>query len=62
VKAFRYAKEQRLLQLMLDEVPLSGYTFEQRLLFGRGINTMEPKNLEAVLSTQFTGLSKFALQ
>jgi len=31
-------------------------TFEQRLLGARVINTIDPKNIEAILSTQFNGL------
>ncbi|OQD80985.1 hypothetical protein PENANT_c030G04537 [Penicillium antarcticum] len=32
----------------------SGNTFEQKLLFARGIDTIEPQNIEAILSSQFS--------
>ncbi|DAA74994.1 TPA_exp: Cytochrome P450 [Trichophyton benhamiae CBS 112371] len=54
VKAVRYEKRQQILQLFLEEVAASGSTFEQNLLFARGIDTVEPRNIEAILSTQFT--------
>lgn len=54
-KAFRVASEQRLLRLMNDIVKETGTTFEQNLLGARGIDTVDPVNIEAVLSTQFTG-------
>lgn len=56
IKAFRTANEQRLLRLMVDIVETTGPTFEQKLLGFRGIDTVEPVNIEAVLSKQFTGL------
>jgi hypothetical protein len=55
VKAFRVAGEQRLLRLMSQIVKETGTTFEQNLLGARGIDTIEPANIEALLSTQFTG-------
>ncbi|KAM5453829.1 hypothetical protein MaudCBS49596_002452 [Microsporum audouinii] len=54
VKAFRYEKRQQILKLFLEEVASSGVTFEQNLLFARGIDTVDPENIEAILSTQFT--------
>ncbi|KXT06369.1 hypothetical protein AC578_9095 [Pseudocercospora eumusae] len=53
-KAFRAASEQRLLRLMLDIVENTGPTFEQKLLGSRGIDTVDPVNIEALLSKQFT--------
>ena len=55
IKAFRYAKAQQIMQFFLSVVEESGYTFEQGLLGARGIDTVDPKNIEAVLSTQFSG-------
>jgi hypothetical protein len=55
LKAFRYEKKQRILQFFLDVVAESGNTFEQNLLFARGIDTIEPRNIEAILSVQFAG-------
>jgi hypothetical protein len=54
-KAFRVAGEQRLLHLMNDIIKETGTTFEQNLLGARGVDTVEPANIEAILSTQFTG-------
>lgn len=33
----------------------TGDTFEQVILGARGIDTRDPKNIEAILSTQFNG-------
>jgi hypothetical protein len=55
LKAFRCARQQKILQFFLDVIAASGNTFEQQVLFARRINTIEPRNIEAVLSTQFTG-------
>jgi hypothetical protein len=55
LKAFQHERKQRILQFFLDVVAESGNTFEQKLLFARGIDTIEPKNIEAILSTQFAG-------
>lgn len=55
VTAFRVANEQRLLRFMNEIVEKTGNTFEQNLLGARGIDTVEPANIEALLSTQFTG-------
>ncbi|SMR57253.1 unnamed protein product [Zymoseptoria tritici ST99CH_1E4] len=54
LRTFRVAKEQRLLHFFNDLVRSTGnWTFEQRLLGISGIDTFEPENVEAVLSTQF---------
>ncbi|SMQ53680.1 unnamed protein product [Zymoseptoria tritici ST99CH_3D7] len=54
LRTFRVAKEQRLLHFFNDLVRSTGiWTFEQRLLGISGIDTFEPGNVEAVLSTQF---------
>ncbi|KAL4929239.1 cytochrome P450 [Aspergillus undulatus] len=53
-KAFFYERKQQILKFFLDVVAESGTTFEQNLLFARGIDTVEPRNIQAVLSTQFT--------
>jgi hypothetical protein len=55
VHAFRSAREQRLLRLMSEIAQKTGPTFEQRLLGIRGIDTVEPVNVEAILSKQFYG-------
>ncbi|KAL3475350.1 n-alkane-inducible cytochrome P450 [Aspergillus californicus] len=54
LKAFQYERRQQILKFFLDVIDESGNTFEQNLLFARGIDTIEPVNIQAVLSTQFT--------
>jgi cytochrome P450 len=53
MKAFRYAREEHILSFFLDVVEESGTTFEQNLLGARGIDTMDPENIEAILSKDF---------
>ncbi|KAF2197371.1 cytochrome P450 [Delitschia confertaspora ATCC 74209] len=53
LKAFRYAREERILAFFLTVVEESGTTFEQSLLGARGIDTIDPENIEAVLSKNF---------
>lgn len=55
IKAFLYANAQQLMQFFHSAIEESGYTFEQALLGARGIDTVDPENIEAVLSTQFIG-------
>jgi hypothetical protein len=55
VTAFQTARQQRLLRLMSEIVEKTGSTFEQSLLGSRGIDTVAPANVEAILSTKFTG-------
>lgn len=59
LKAFHHERRQQILQFFLDVVAESGTTFEQNLLFARGIDTIDPRNIEAVLSTQFSGQCDF---
>ncbi|KAJ5683338.1 hypothetical protein N7462_006503 [Penicillium macrosclerotiorum] len=54
LKAFRHERKLRILQFFLDVVAESGNTFEQNLLFARGIDTIDPRNIEAILSSHFT--------
>ncbi|KAL4752594.1 hypothetical protein BDW72DRAFT_211555 [Aspergillus terricola var. indicus] len=54
VKAFRYDRRQQILKFFVNVVDKSGTTFEQNLLFARGIDTIDPQNIQALLSTQFT--------
>ena len=44
-----------ILNFFLAVVRRTGTTFEQILLGARGIDTIDPENIEAVLSTQFNG-------
>ena len=53
VKVFRCAQEERVLRLFIQVVGDSGTTFEQSLLGVKGIDTIDPENLEAILSTDF---------
>ncbi|KAK1756234.1 cytochrome P450 [Echria macrotheca] len=52
-KAFKYSRQQQVLQFFLDVVAESGTTFEQNLLGSRAIDTIDPANIEAILSTNF---------
>ncbi|KAJ8116574.1 hypothetical protein OPT61_g2020 [Boeremia exigua] len=53
VAVFRHAEAGTILQFFLDVLELSGPTHEQRLLGSSGINTIEPQNIEHILSNQF---------
>ena len=53
--ALAAAKERRILKLFLKIIDENGYTFVQHLFGVPGIDTMDPENIEAVLSTKFTG-------
>ncbi|KAF2477703.1 cytochrome P450 [Lindgomyces ingoldianus] len=55
--ALRYVREERVLAFMLTVVDESGTTFEQNLLGARGIDTVDPENIEAILSKDFTNYS-----
>ncbi|PWY82418.1 cytochrome P450 [Aspergillus eucalypticola CBS 122712] len=52
VQAFRYDRRQQVLKFFLDVVAKSGTTFEQNLLFSRGVDTIDPQNIQTLLSTQ----------
>ncbi|KAJ5719699.1 n-alkane-inducible cytochrome P450 [Penicillium malachiteum] len=55
-KAFRYDSRQRILQSFLDVITeTDSDTFEQKLLFVCGIDTIDPENIKAVLSDQSKG-------
>jgi len=53
VEAFKADQAGAILGFFQSIVERTGTTFEQVLLGNRGINTVDPKNIEAVLSTQF---------
>lgn len=55
LKAFKYESKKHILQFFLEVMDENGHTFEQKLLFARGIDTIDPENIEAVLSSQFEG-------
>lgn len=54
-KAIKYARTMQILQFFLDVVDDNGTTFVQELLGATGIDTVDPENIEAVLSTNFEG-------
>lgn len=56
-EAYRQAMEGRILRFFSILVGSMPPTFEQKLLGLSGIDTVDPKNIEAVLSTQFNGAS-----
>jgi cytochrome P450 len=56
VEAFNADKQGHILDFFLKCVSRTGNTFEQRILGSRGIDTQDPQNIEAILSTQFTGM------
>lgn len=58
VKALQFARTEQILQFFVQVVRENGLTFEQRLLGATGIDTVDPRNIEAVLSANFTGTSQ----
>ncbi len=50
---FAASREKRLLRHFITIVERSGATFEQALLGERGFGTVEPRNLEVLLSGKF---------
>lgn len=57
IKALKYARTMQILQFFLEVVDDNGTTFVQELLGATGIDTVDPENIEAVLSTDFEGIS-----
>ena len=55
LEARRADQTGNILDFFLALVRRTGDTFEQVLLGARGLDTQDPENLEAVLSTQFNG-------
>lgn len=55
VNAFKADKQGLLLEFFLDLISQTGNTFEHMILGARGIDTQDPDNIEAILSTQFSG-------
>ena len=62
IKALRYARTMHILQFFVDVVDENGTTFEQKLLGARGIDTVDPENIETILSTSFDGGSGCLLE
>lgn len=57
LKALKFARTEQILQFFLEVVDDNGTTFVQELLGATGIDTVDPENIEAVLSTNFEGTS-----
>ena len=56
VKCVKADNANQILRFFISVLENTGYTHAQ-LLFGlRSINTVEPQNIEVILSTQFKGL------
>jgi cytochrome P450 len=55
--AFEHARAHRILRFFVQIIEQNGITFEQDLLGQTGIDTVDPKNIETILSTQFTNFS-----
>jgi len=51
--------EGRILRFFTTLINTVPPTFEQKLFGISGIDTVDPKNIEAVLGTQFTGIPIF---
>lgn len=56
LKALKYARTMQILQFFLEVVDDNGTTFVQELLGASGIDTVDPENIEAVLSMNFDGM------
>jgi hypothetical protein len=55
--AFRIIAEKQILQWFVQLFDQTGPTFEQNVLGAKGIDTIEPENIESILSTNFAGKS-----
>ena len=60
IRGFKAGREKRLLSLFTEYFNQLGSTVELSILGGIGFATMDPENVEAVLSTHFDGTSLFA--
>ncbi|KAM3086831.1 hypothetical protein ACMFMG_000954 [Clarireedia jacksonii] len=54
IKAFKCSRESRILRFLVDIVQRHPPTFQQKLLGQTGIDTVEPRVIEAILGSQFT--------
>jgi hypothetical protein len=52
----------QILHFFLEVVEESGSTFEQSLLGSRGVGTVDPQNIEAILSVNFNGRKLMPIQ
>lgn len=53
---FRASMEMRVMELFLFHFRQTGYTLKQVILKTAAYGTVDPANLEAMLSTNFTGI------
>jgi hypothetical protein len=60
-RGFRAGRQKKLLSLFTDYWGYLGPTVEISILGGTGYATMEPENIEAVLSTRFEGTCHLVL-
>ena len=58
IQAFKADRAGKVMSFFLYQFDRTAHTFEQVILGGHGIGTRDPKNLEAILSTQFDGQSR----
>jgi hypothetical protein len=54
---FRADTESRLMELFLFHFRQTGYTLQQVFLMTPAFGTVDPANLEAMLSSKFSGLN-----
>ena len=57
--AYQHAQAARILRFFVEIIERLPPTFEQRLLGISGIDTVDPRNIESVLATQFVGMFLF---
>ena len=55
VEAFSADRAGTILTFFVSLVERTGANFEQNILGARGIDTVDPRNVEAILNTQFKG-------
>ena len=55
VAAFRSIREKQALHWFVGIFERTGPTFEQKILGNKDIDTVEPANIESLLSTKFSG-------
>ena len=56
LEAFNADRSGEILTFFVSLVERTGINFEQIIFNARGIDTVDPRNIEAVLSTQFQGM------
>lgn len=56
-RAVKRSEDMQMLRFFVEVAEESGTTFEQHLLGSRGVNTVDPRNIQAILSTKSEGES-----